>query len=515
MKMRACTHVVHMRHNMFRSIVGRVVVGRIRNDHQLPLMGLSSSSANNQGNQGNSSGVTEDRERKITLDWARIEDNVEEMATNIAQRGMSDAADVHLALSKHKEWKTAVTAANSVRAARKAAAKNYARAMSESKHQSGKPAVTGPSKEEVVKAESDVKLAQSAMDDAGAALPNWPLEGVPIEDSDGVEIRRGYEELLGEESWKNRVSHTSIGEKNGELDLAAGAATAGSRFYYLRGEFAAAEHALTQLALSRAIGKGYELRVVPELAKRSVISATGFRPRNVGMNEEAVESNVFLVSDSALGLIATGEIPLAAEHMDSTLKKSEAPRRTVAASRCWRTEIGHAGSAVAGLYRVHQFSKVEHFVVCHESESLAEHEKLIDSAESLLVDLKLPYRLLEMPMIELGAPAARKVDLEVWIPSRKGWGEVASVSNCTDYQARRLGLRAEMESSFETGKEGGKGKGKAPLGWAHTLNGTAAAIPRLLISLVEWNYDPKAGVVVWPAVLEQYMKPLAPGAVFQ
>jgi seryl-tRNA synthetase len=258
---------------------------------------------------------------------------------------------------------------------------------------------------------------------------------------------------------------------------------------YLRRAAAQLELALCTWALGKAAAAGFTPMTTPDLVRETVLEKCGFQPR-------ADNTQVYSVADSSLCLTGTAEVPLAAVAMDKVLPASALPLRMAAFGHCFRTEAGAAGSASRGLYRVHQFSKVELFVVCEPSQSPAILAELLAFEESLFSELGLHYRVLDMPTGDLGAPAARKFDVEAWMPGLGRFGEVSSASNCTDYQARRLGIR------FRPGGDGGGSSGKPE--FAHTLNATAAAVPRLVVAILETFQQPD-GTVVVPEPLRPFM----------
>lgn len=261
----------------------------------------------------------------------------------------------------------------------------------------------------------------------------------------------------------------------------------GSKFYYLRGAAAILELALINWAMQRVSTKhGFEAITTPDLVRGHVLERCGFQPR--GEN-----SQVYGVQGHDLYLAGTAEIPLGGLFIDRTFAESELPVRVAAFGHCFRTEAGAAGAAGRGLYRVHQFSKVEMFVVCHPSQSDALLEELVAIEEEMFQDLGLHFVSLDMPSDDLGAPANKKVDIEAWMPGLARYGEVSSASNCTDYQARRLNIRFKPSG----------GASNAPSSFCHTLNATAAAVPRLIVAILE-NFQRDDGSVVVPEVLRSY-----------
>ena len=306
--------------------------------------------------------------------------------------------------------------------------------------------------------------------------------------------------------------HLALSALLGNLvDFDAGAAAAGAKFVYLRGAAARLELALCTWALNEACAAGFEPMTTPDLVKSSVLEKCGFQPR-------ATNTQVYSVEDSLLCLTGTAEVPLAAVHAGSVVDEAALPIRMAAFGHCFRTEAGAAGSASRGLYRVHQFSKVELFVLSTPAQSEAILDELLAFEERLFGQLGLHYRVLDIATGDLGAPAARKFDVEAWMPGMGRFGEVSSASNCTDYQARRLGIRYRPSSTNAGGGGGGEGgeKGKKAGGkekaaateFVHTLNATAAAVPRLVVAILE-NFQDERGWVTVPEVLRPYMGGMA------
>lgn len=304
------------------------------------------------------------------------------------------------------------------------------------------------------------------------------------------------------------------------IDFDSGASAAGAKFVYLRGAAARLELALCNWALNEAVAAGFEPMTTPDLVRSTVLEKCGFQPR-------AENTQVYSIENSPLCLTGTAEVPLAAVHADSVVDEASLPIRMAAFGHCFRTEAGAAGSASRGLYRVHQFSKVELFVLATPQQSEAILDELLAFEERLFESLGLHYRVLDIATGDLGAPAARKFDVEAWMPGLGRYGEVSSASNCTDYQARRLGIRyrpsltSSSSSSRKIGEDGDGDGGKrqekkkknassssAPTEFVHTLNATAAAVPRLVVAILE-NFQDENGWVTVPEVLRPYMGGLA------
>nr|AFK33798.1 unknown [Lotus japonicus] len=254
--------------------------------------------------------------------------------------------------------------------------------------------------------------------------------------------------------------------------------------------------ALLNWTLSEVMKRGFTPITTPEIVRSSVVEKCGFQPR-------ADNTQIYSIEDSDQCLIGTAEIPVGGLHMDSILADSLLPLKYVAFSHCFRTEAGAAGAATRGLYRVHQFSKVEMFVFCRPEESEYYHQELIKIEEDIFSSLGLHFKILDMASEDLGAPAYRKSDVEAWMPGLERFGEISSASNCTDYQSRRLGIRYRPSEALAPGPKKSKGN-LAPPQFVHTLNATACAVPRMIICLLE-NYQQEDGSVLIPEPLRPFM----------
>jgi seryl-tRNA synthetase len=307
-----------------------------------------------------------------------------------------------------------------------------------------------------------------------AGVPNLPDVSAPDEEEVLREVGQGgasgrdHLELLGD-----------------LVDLEAGARVAGSRFAYLKGPLVRLELALVQWALELLEEKGFTPVIPPVLAREEALFGTGFLPDT--------EQQIYRVPDDDLYLVGTSEVPLASLHGDQILSGQEVPRRYAGFSPCFRREAGAAGKDTRGIFRVHQFDKVEMFVFCPPEQSHDEHERLLAIEEEILQALEIPYRVVNIAVDDLGASAAKKYDLEAWLPGQEGYRELTSCSNTTDYQARRLGVRYRPA----------EGEGTRHL---HTLNGTAAAVGRTIIALVE-NHQQEDGSIRIPEVLHSHGAP--------
>ena len=326
--------------------------------------------------------------------------------------------------------------------------------------------------------ETELSEVESKLDELASNLPNIPDPDAPDGDSeeDAVTLREVGE--IPSFEFEPR-DHLELGTANGWIEMEKAAAASGSRFAYLMGELVVVELALVRLAVDLLIADGVIPVVPPVLVREGPLHGTGFFPGEREMIYEIPRDELFLVG--------TSEVSLAALHAGDLLGADDLPLRYAGLSTCFRRESGAAGKDTRGIFRVHQFDKVEMFSFVRPEESRAEHERLVAIQERILQMLELPYRVVDIPIGDLGAPAARKLDCEAWIPSQSRYREVTSCSNTTDYQARRL------ECRFRPGPD-------APPAHLHTLNGTALAVGRILIALIE-NGQRADGSVALPASL--------------
>jgi seryl-tRNA synthetase len=309
---------------------------------------------------------------------------------------------------------------------------------------------------------------------AVAALPNLPDETAPAED-----------EVLREEGEAGRTGRNHVELLGPHLDLEAGARVAGSRFAYLKGPLVRLELALVQWALTLLEEKGFTPVVPPVLVREHALFGTGMLPDT--------EQQIYSVSEDELYLVGTSEVPLASLHAGEIVGPGALPLRYAGFSSCFRREAGAAGKDTQGIFRVHQFDKVEMFTFVEPGESKAEHERLLAIEEEILTALGIPYRVVNIAVNDLGNSAAKKYDLEAWLPGQERFRELTSCSNTTDYQARRLDIRHRPEEG-------------APPRHLHTLNGTAVAVGRTIIAIAE-NHQREDGTVEVPAVLHEYGAP--------
>lgn len=317
-------------------------------------------------------------------------------------------------------------------------------------------------------------------------VPNMTHPAVPSGgEEDAVELSRGKTPIPQFDF--QPLDHLQLAEKWDWVDFEAGARVAGAGFYFLKNDLVLLDLALQQFAVSFLASRGFTPVTTPDLALTSVLQGTGFNPRGP-------ETQIYSIENTELNLVATAEITLGGMLAGETIEVERLPILLCGLSHCFRTEAGAAGRASRGLYRVHQFTKVEMFAFTHPDHSEATHEKMRGLECELFDALEVPYRVIDTAAGDLGGPAYRKYDLEAWMPGRGDggeWGEVTSTSNCTDYQSRRLGIR------FKT-------PGQKGTELVHTLNGTAIATSRGLIAVLE-NHQQADGSVRVPKVLQPWL----------
>ena len=340
-------------------------------------------------------------------------------------------------------------------------------------------------KEEAAAVEAELAAAEAELDARVAPLPNLVHPDAPVGgEEDFRELRRvGTPRAFG---FPPR-DHLALADELDLLDFDAGTRVTGTKFYFLKNEAVLLELALQRYAVELAVRAGFVPFLTPDLARREVVDALAFSPRGP-------ETQIYSVEGSDLDLIGTAEITLGGLYADRILSEEELPLRMVGVSHCFRTEAGAAGRESRGLYRVHQFTKVELFAITRPEDSEAVHDDLLALEERIYQDLEVPYRVIDVATGDLGAPAYRKFDIEAWMPGRGeggSYGEVTSASNCTDYQSRRLRVRFRR-----------KGAKKNEL--VHMLNGTAVALSRAPIALLE-NHQRADGSVAIPEALRPYM----------
>jgi seryl-tRNA synthetase len=418
------------------------------------------------------------------LDRKFIVENADAVRLNCAHRGVKADIDRFLALeADRKDKQTEVEQLNA-----------KANEVSKSIGQAKDPAERENRKEEgrrLREAKDNVQKILDAtveeMDAIRAHIPNMTHPAAPVGGGDdaNLEVRRG--KTLARKFDFKPLDHVQIGENLNLFDLEGGAKVAGHGFYFLKNDAVLLDLALQRFAVDMLIREGFTPTITPDLARNEILQGIGFIPRGP-------EAQIYSVENTDLSLVATAEITLGGLYSDQILEPEQLPIKICGISHCFRTEAGAHGRATRGLYRVHQFTKIEMFAFTVPEASDAMLEYLRDLECQIFDALEIPYRVIDTATGDLGGPAYRKYDLEAWMPGRGEageWGEVTSTSNCTDYQSRRLGIRF-------------KAKGEKGTQFVHTLNGTAIAISRAIIAILE-NHQQADGSIAIPTALRPYM----------
>ena len=327
--------------------------------------------------------------------------------------------------------------------------------------------------------EEDLDKVESELKSKLASIPNIIFDDVPLGGEEcSVEIK-----TWGEKK-KEGVDHLDYAVSREWVDFERGAKVAGAKFYYLKNELALLENALIQFGLKKVLEKGFNFITVPDLVSSKVLEGTGFNPRTSDQSDE------YYIEGEDLALIATAEIPLTGYHMNEIIDEKDLPLMYAGFSACFRKEAGAAGKHTRGLFRVHQFNKLEMYVFCLPEKSKEMHEMILKTEEEIWQELGIPYRIINIAAGDLGAPAAKKYDVEYWSPADQTYRELTSCSNCTDFQARNLNIRVRRkDGSVEV---------------LHTLNGTAVSLARTMVAVIE-NYATPNGKLKVPEVLKPYL----------
>ena len=392
------------------------------------------------------------------LDPNLLKENIEILEKNINRRGLD--VDLDNLIKLNEERKSARFDAEQKRSEQKEMGKQIANSSKEEKEELLKQA--SALSDEVKSLFEIVEKKDQDFFDLWIKLPNLISETSPDgkTDADNKEIKQ-----VGTiNDISSPKSHIEIGEGLGLIDVQKAAEVSGSRFSYLFGDLVKIEFSLVSWALNKLSDKGFTPTVPPVLVRENALYGTGFFPDDA--------EQVYEIPNDELFLVGTSEVPLAALHSNEIVDIDNLPVRYAGFSTCFRREAGTYGKDTSGIFRVHQFDKVEMFSFCNPENSLDEHEFILSVEEELLQELEIPYRVVDVCAGDLGASASKKYDIEAWIPSQNTYREVTSCSNTTDFQARRLNIRTKDNDSTKT---------------IHTLNGTAIAVGRILIALIENN----------------------------
>ncbi|MBE6350284.1 MAG: serine--tRNA ligase [Spirochaetaceae bacterium] len=411
------------------------------------------------------------------LDLRFIKENLDEVKKNITARNMNANAD--LVVELYDKRTNLVTALQALQQKRNDNAKAMKGKLSPEERtaliEEGKKL-----KEQIASAESDLQSVELELDTEARKIPNMAHPDAPegVLDTENIEVKQVGKVRKFTFTPKD---HVELGQALDLIDFDAATKVSGSKFYYLKNEAVFLEQALVMYALNILRKHGFTPFITPDVAREEILQGIGFNPRGN-------ESNVYTIEEEGTCLVATAEITLGGYHSNEILAKEKLPLKYCGLSHCFRREAGSAGQFSKGLYRVHQFSKLEMFVYCLPEDSDKIHEELRCIEEEIFEGLGIPFRVVDTCKGDLGAPAYRKWDLEAWMPGRNGgeWGEVTSTSNCTDFQARRLNVRFKDDD----------GKNK----FVHMLNGTAVAVSRALVAILE-NYQNEDGSISIPEAL--------------
>lgn len=334
-------------------------------------------------------------------------------------------------------------------------------------------------KEKLVELESELHDIDADFQAQMDAVPNVTLEDVPLGgEEDSVEIKAWGDKRQSAED------HLNFATRRGWLDFERGAKVAGTKFYYVKGDLMLLENAIYQYALNLLVSKGFTPMTVPHMVSGRVARGSGFTPKS------HKESNEYFIDGEDTMLIGTAEAPLTGFHADEIIDEKDLPLLYIGYSPCYRKEAGAAGKFSHGLFRVHQFNKLEMYIFCTPEQSRDMHEKILSIEEEIWQNLGVPYHVINIAAGDLGAPAAKKYDIEYWSSVDGKYRELTSCSNCTDFQARNLNIRVRRNDGS--------------LQVLHTLNGTAVSLARSLVAIIE-NYQTDDGKLRVPEVLRPYM----------
>lgn len=407
------------------------------------------------------------------LDIQFIRDNREKVEQKAKQKGYN--VDVRALLKFDEQRRNILTDLEQVRAER-----NELSAQLKSQKPSPEQIEQGKNlKEKIADLEKTLVPVEADYDKALRSIPNLSQDDVPVGgEEDSVEIKKVGAQTSG------ATDHLEYASQRGWLDFERGTKVAGNKFYYLKGDLALLENAITQFALQFVLSKGFTFMTVPHMVSSRVLTGTGFAPRSSEQSDE------YGIEGEDLTMIATAEIPLTGYHADEILDEDKLPLLYAGLSPCYRKEAGTYGKHTRGLFRVHQFNKLEMYAYALSEKSREMHEKILAIEEELWQAIGIPYHVINIASSDLGAPAAKKYDIEYWSPVDQKYRELTSCSNCTDFQARNMNIRVRRnDGSIEA---------------VHTLNGTAVSLARSLVAVIE-HFQTADGLLTVPEVLRPFM----------
>jgi seryl-tRNA synthetase len=418
------------------------------------------------------------------LDRKFILENVDAIKLNCANRGITVDVDllVDIETQRRKKLKQVEALNRRANEVSKSIGKAKDNAEREARKEEGRQL---RAQKDAAQAEHDT--LDASIHELQLIIPNMSHPDVPVgvDDKANLEVRRGTTEVPTFDF--TPLDHVDLGTQLDLIDLEGGARTSGHGFYFLKNEAVLLELALQLFIVNKLIGKGFTPMITPDLARDSILEGIGFNPRGP-------ETQVYSIEGTDLSLVGTAEITLGGLYAGVTIDADQLPIKLCGISHCFRTEAGAHGRATRGIYRVHQFTKIEMFAFTLPEQSDEVHQQLCDIECEIFNELGVPFRVVDTATGDLGGPAYRKYDLEAWMPGRGeggSWGEITSTSNCTDYQSRRLKTKY-------------KRKGEKGTQFVHTLNGTAVAAGRAMIAILENNQQADGSVLV-PEVLQQWV----------
>ena len=418
------------------------------------------------------------------LDIRLIREKPDYVRENLKRRNDPEKLEMLDQLIEYdKKWRQNLTRLNELRHQRRELTNEIAQLKKQGKEIAQKIEEARKIDAEIESLEKQVEELSQKVKHYLMRLPNLLHDSVPygVDENDNVTVKTWGE--IPKFDFKVK-DHIDLGLSLGILDLERAAKVSGARFYYLKGLGVLLDMALINFALNELVKKGYEPIEPPYMMRRKAYEgATALAD---------FEEMLYKIEDEDLYLIATSEHPIAAMFMNEVLNAEDLPLKFVGVSACFRREAGAHGKDTRGIFRTHQFNKVEQFIFCLPEHSWEMHEELLHNAEELVQKLGLPYRVVNVCTGDIGSFAAKKYDIEVWMPAQNRYREIISCSNCTDYQARRLNIRYREK------------EGAPPKGVVHTLNSTALATGRTVVAILE-NYQQEDGSVVIPEVLRPYV----------
>ncbi len=418
------------------------------------------------------------------LDIKLIRENPEIVKNNLEKRGNTETTQMLLDLiAVDKEWRFNLTKLNELRHQRKQVTIEIAKLKKAGKEADSEVERAQDIDEKITILEKQVIQQEQKTHDYLMQLPNLLDESVPLgkDSNDNVQVKTWGTAPKFNFPIKN---HIDLALDLDQIDMERAGKISGARFFYLKNQVAQLDMALMSFAIEELTKKGYTPIIPPYLMKREAYEGV------TALGDFA--DVLYKVENEDLYLIATSEHPMAAMYMNEVLKEQDMPLKLAGISTCFRKEAGAHGKDTRGIFRTHQFNKIEQFIFCKPEESAKLLEELLQNAEDLLQKLELPYRVVNVCTGDIGTVAAKKYDIEAWMPAQEGYREVVSCSNCTDYQGRRLGIRYREK------------EGAPPKGFVHTLNSTAIATGRTIVAIIE-NNQQENGTINIPTALRKYM----------